>query len=72
MKEDNTAEEQEEAAMQIHILAKDKSFAVQLASSDERNSWFNDLTAACRYACTTPTCTVQGKRVLVYKTCPPV
>ena len=41
-------EEQEDITAQLFVLTKDKSFALQFPTREERTLWFEDLSAACR------------------------
>ena len=46
---DNAKEAFEDSLNQFCILSKDKSFTMQLPSREERQKWFQDIEAACRY-----------------------
>ena len=43
------AEEQEDVLTQLSVLSKDKSFALQFATREARQEWFDDITASCRW-----------------------
>ena len=47
-KQNTSVEDEEDALAQFFFLAKDKSFMLQLPSRQERNLWFEEITAACK------------------------
>ena len=38
----------EDVEAQFFVLSRDKSFALQCTSREERQEWFTDISAACR------------------------